>query len=719
MANQTYQVNAAIVVGGSLSFGFPTGSVDTITSAWIQGGVVAYPRSLFFVPGTRVEFALDIVNTGPGTSAGPDFTADFRQRASLTFSDGTNSFVLDGIEDATEPYAWTPTNQADVDSFVSNYIAGTTCTLVMDLAEVDEVPAFADDIGDDQIWQTGIEYSLIVPDGGGGSSIPVYTVVGLPNGMAFDPIALEISGTLSAIGVGTITVTATNSLGSDDWTVDYTIRGPLLLNEFPVVGLEIDVLALLPISGLLDIYVTPIRLGNDAPIDGEMGIGSGETILSRIQRVVSGSQLRLNDNDDPVAISLNTYFSAGGDGNDLTLWIQTIRGRHSGLIAGNIASSGGGFIRITMTQDIRDLLDTFVIGERFNFALTRQQVISFPDAINDLVAIFGDNQISYSWTEPYDNNSAILRYEYTIDNGVTWTDTGSLNASFVLGSLVNDVSVTLQVRAVNAIGNAQASNAVTATPTDSVPVLPTVVDLTLDRITDVNVTLPEATGGDLPVVYSLIPIPDGLQFDASTREITGRATTIGSTEVTYRATDADGSVDETTFDITVNNLSPRSRAGSDQTVQGNETVNLDGSNSADPDGNIVSSLWEQVSGPVIQIINPTSPFASFEVPSLPTQQDIILSLTVTDNDGATNVDEITITVEQDLVPTLDPISNKVGNAGVPYSEVLPLGMGGNTPLVYMLGGVLPPGMSFNENTRLLSGTPTVQGCLQSVVYGRR
>ena len=47
----------------------------------------------------------------------------------------------------------------------------------------------------------------------------------------------------------------------------------------------------------------------------------------------------------------------------------------------------------------------------------------------------------------------------------------------------------------------------------------------VENVTDVMLTLPEATGGGAPLTYSLTPaspaLPDGLDFDDMTREITG------------------------------------------------------------------------------------------------------------------------------------------------------------------------------------------------------
>ena len=54
-----------------------------------------------------------------------------------------------------------------------------------------------------------------------GSPAPAYTVSGLPAGLAFDPNTRTISGTPSAAGTGTITMTATNAAGTATYERDY------------------------------------------------------------------------------------------------------------------------------------------------------------------------------------------------------------------------------------------------------------------------------------------------------------------------------------------------------------------------------------------------------------------------------------------------------------------------------------------------------------------
>ena len=64
-------------------------------------------------------------------------------------------------------------------------------------------------------------------------------------------------------------------------------------------------------------------------------------------------------------------------------------------------------------------------------------------------------------------------------------------------------------------------------------------------------TLPEASGGDGVLTYSLTPSVAGLTFNAATRQLTGTPTAAGPYAMTYTAADSDGDTDTLSFTITV------------------------------------------------------------------------------------------------------------------------------------------------------------------------
>ncbi len=118
------------------------------------------------------------------------------------------------------------------------------------------------------------------------------------------------------------------------------------------------------------------------------------------------------------------------------------------------------------------------------------------------------------------------------------------------------------------------------------------------------------------------------------------------------------------------NLTPVANAGADQALIGMPTVELNGSGSVDIDGDIVGMAWTQVTGAPVTLSDATAPRPVFTAPApardgvfqIPPPQTLVFELTVTDDDGGTDTDQIEVTVSQDtLIETssansLDPVA---------------------------------------------------------------
>ncbi len=131
-------------------------------------------------------------------------------------------------------------------------------------------------------------------------------------------------------------------------------------------------------------------------------------------------------------------------------------------------------------------------------------------------------------------------------------------------------------------------------------------------------------------------IPDGVNPTASL--------SVGVHTITLTVTDDEGLTDTDTVTIIVEQL-PVADAGSDQFIvdigdNGNEDVVLDGTGSYDADGTIVSWVWTDDLGDTI-------PDGETPTATLTWGVHTIL-LTVTDDDGLTDTDTVTITVEPTL-----------------------------------------------------------------------
>lgn len=194
---------------------------------------------------------------------------------------------------------------------------------------------------------------------------------------------------------------------------------------------------------------------------------------------------------------------------------------------------------------------------------------------------------------------------------------------------------------------------------------------------DKNITLPTnstsmtGSGSD----------PDGTIASYSWTQTSGAAATMTNTtnptlsvsnlvagvfEFTLTVTDNTGATDTDVATVTVEaaNQSPTANAGADISISlPTSTVVINGS-AADPDGSIATYLWEKDSGPDgITLANEATP--SLTLTGL-VAGTYVFSLTVTDDKGFTDSDEVTVVVNA------MPVNNApTANAGTDKSITLP------------------------------------------------
>jgi len=92
------------------------------------------------------------------------------------------------------------------------------------------------------------------------------------------------------------------------------------------------------------------------------------------------------------------------------------------------------------------------------------------------------------------------------------------------------------------------------------------------------------------------------------------------------------------------NADPVADAGPGLEVNAGARVRLDGSGSRDPDGDIVSFVWAQESGPPVALAGATTATAEFLAPEVDTVTDLRFRLLVRDDDDGGDEDSVTVTV---------------------------------------------------------------------------
>ncbi len=239
--------------------------------------------------------------------------------------------------------------------------------------------------------------------------------------------------------------------------------------------------------------------------------------------------------------------------------------------------------------------------------------------------------------------------------------------------------------------------------------------------------LPEATGGDRTLTYNISGNVRGigLNFNRNTRILSGTPTSVtpGITAV-YTATDADGDTAELRFNIRVRHLNDIPTFGSqmvdDQNWVNGSAVRLTLPRARNGNGTLTYGITPALPDgldfdPGTRVLSGTPTAAAPENTYTYTVTDSDNDIHESDSDSLT----FRITVSADAMPTFsgETTDDKEYIAGSQITPVtLPVATSGNTPLTYDITPALPDGLDFDENTRVLSGTPTAAAPENTYTY---
>ena len=259
----------------------------------------------------------------------------------------------------------------------------------------------------------------------------------------------------------------------------------------------------------------------------------------------------------------------------------------------------------------------------------------------------------------------------------------------------------------------------------------------------VPVNLPPATGGDGDLSYTITPLPSDLRLNVTPTGNTLTGTPAAGTEqiaTTYTYTVSDSDVDTATtdtasltFTITIVpavgvTVTPTALTVPENGGTAPYTVVL---NSA-PTANVVIAVAVTPDDPPATI---STASLTFTTANWNAAQTVTVTgrndnmdnpgdrRTATITHGATSTDtgyntvtiaSVTVTVtDDDALPTVPSITNQTWTIDTPILPlVLPIADPATGTPSYALTGTLPAGLTYDESSRTISGTPTVAGVFQ-------
>ena len=340
---------------------------------------------------------------------------------------------------------------------------------------------------------------LTLPVATGGTPPYSYTLSPLPGGLAFDGAQRSLSGTPTTLGLTTLTYTTTDATGGTaSLTFQITVEAavlPLTLNPTTIANQTFTV------NRRITPLTLPVATGGTPPYSYTLSPLPGGLAFDGASRSLSGTPTT-------PGITTLTYTATDATGETTSLTFE-----------------------ITVEAAVLPLtLNPATIANQTFTVNTRITPLTLPFATG------GTPPYSYTLSPlpsglAFDGVSRSLSGTPTTPGITTLTYTAT-DATGRRTSLTFEITVEAAVLSL------------TFNPA-------TIADQTFTVGEDVNLTLPVATGGIPPYTYTLSPLPGGLSFNATERELSGTPTTAGTTPVTYTATDAANVFASLTFTIEV------------------------------------------------------------------------------------------------------------------------------------------------------------------------
>ena len=169
-------------------------------------------------------------------------------------------------------------------------------------------------------------------------------------------------------------------------------------------------------------------------------------------------------------------------------------------------------------------------------------------APTNLVATPSDRTLNITFNPPIvaDSVDSIIRYEYQLNNSLSWINSNTAFSLIAIPNLTNNTTYTVQVRAVNSAGAGIASLAVTGTPVNTIPSAPSNLSIT-PAYGKLTVNFTSGFNGGSPITGYEFTLNNGATWSAFTPNvfsspavITGLIAGTNYNQIKIRAVNANG-----------------------------------------------------------------------------------------------------------------------------------------------------------------------------------
>ncbi|TES36669.1 YSIRK signal domain/LPXTG anchor domain surface protein, partial [Staphylococcus epidermidis] len=559
-------------------------------------------------------------------------------------------------------------------------------------------------------------------------------VDGLPDGVTFDKATNTISGTPSEVGSYDITVTTTDESGNSEtttFTIDVedttkptvesvadqtqeinTEMTPIKIeatdNSGQAVTNKVDGLpdgvtfdeATNTISGTpsevgsYDITVTTTDESGNAT-ETTFTIDVEDTIKPTVESIAGQTQ-EINTEMTPIKIEAT-------DNSDQTV-TNKVEGLPDGVtfdettntISGTPSKVGSYDITVTTTDESGNSeTTTFTISVEDTTKPTVEDITDQTQEVN--------TEITPIKIEARDNSGqAVTNKVDGLPDGVTFDE-----ATNTISGTPNEVgSYDIKVTTTDESGNSETTSFTIDVEDTTKPTVEDIADQTQEVNTEITpITIESEDNSGQAVTNKVDGLPDGVTFDEATNTISGTPSEVGSYDITVTTTDENGNSETTTFTIDVEDTTkPTVEDITDQTQEINTEMTLIKIEATDNSGQAVTNKVEGLPDGV------TFDEATNTISGTPSEVGSYdITVTTTDENGNSETTTFTIDVEDTTKPTVEDIANQTQEVNTEITPITIESEDNSGQAVTNKVEGLPDGVTFDETTNTISGTPSKVG----------
>ncbi|MCU1391179.1 MAG: autotransporter protein [Ilumatobacteraceae bacterium] len=211
-------------------------------------------------------------------------------------------------------------------------------------------------------------------------------------------------------------------------------------------------------------------------------------------------------------------------------------------------------------------------------------------------------------------------------------------------------------------------------------------------------TVATTSGGAAPFAWTATGLPGGLVIDPASGVISGTPTASGAFSVTVSVTDSSGASASKTLSLTVAPILAITTAS----LPGGQVGVAYASTTMQSSGGTPAYVWSATGLPAGLSMNASGVLSG--TPTAAGSATVVVK--VVDGLAATATRSYTVTIAAAL--GVGTASLPTGEVSIAYSPTTLTTSGGTAPFVWSATG-LPPGLTLNPSSAVLSGTPTVAG----------